>query len=314
MLGAAACRSSSTDDITATGTLEIVQVDVAPLSAGRVVRVLVREGDFVHAGDTVAVLTQPSARADVAGRASSVAASRANLQGVERGPRAPELARARAELSAAEADATRAAADLVRLRPLAEKQIVSRRQLDAAVAVAKTAADRRDAARAALRLLQEGSTREAIAAARAQVGTAQAALSATQAVVGDLILIAPVNGVVMDRDAEPGDVLPPAAPAVTIGDVTRPWVRVYVNERALPFIHVGDPARGVLDGVPGHVFVGRVAAINPQAEYTPRVALTEAERADLMFGVKVEFTDPSGMLKAGLPITVTFQRRTAGGR
>jgi HlyD family secretion protein len=141
-----------------------------------------------------------------------------------------------------------------------------------------------------------------------------AALSATQAVVGDLILTAPVNGMVTSRNAEPGEVLTPAQSAITLGDVTRPWVRVYVDERALPSIHMGDSVGAVLDGVPGHVFPGRVVAISPRAEYTPRVALTETERADLMFGVKVAFTDSSGTLKSGLPVTVTFARRSPGSR
>jgi HlyD family secretion protein len=132
--------------------------------------------------------------------------------------------------------------------------------------------------------------------------------------VGDLILTAPVSGIVTSRNAEPGEVLAPAEPAITLGDVSRPWVRVYVNERTLPGIHIGDPVSAVLDGLPGRNFPGQVVAISPKAEYTPRVALTETERADLMFGVKVAFTDSSGTLKAGLPVTVTFIHRTAKGR
>jgi HlyD family secretion protein len=61
--------------------------------------------------------------------------------------------------------------------------------------------------------------------------------------------------------------------------------------------------------MPNRIFNGRVVAINTKAEFTPRVALTEDERADLMFGVKVEFTDSTGMLKPGLPITVTIPKR-----
>jgi HlyD family secretion protein len=86
-------------------------------------------------------------------------------------------------------------------------------------------------------------------------------------------------------------------------------VRVYVNSRDLPTISVGQTARGALDEMLNRIFNGRVVAINTKAEFTPRVALTEDERADLMFGVKVEFTDSTGMLKPGLPITVTIPKR-----
>jgi len=310
LLPTGACRHPS-GNTTAVGTLEIVEVDVAPVSAGRVTRVLVDEGEMVRAGDTLAILVQPSSKADIAGQAASVSASEATLREVERGPRNPEIERARATLRGAEANVTQSASDLARLRPLADKQIVSRQQLDAAMAAVKVATNRRDEARASLRLLEQGSTPEQIAAAKARVGTARAALAATQAVAGDLVLTAPVAGVVTSRNAEPGEVLTPAEPAITLGDVTRPWVRVYVNEQVLPAIHVGDTVHATLDGVPNRTFAGRVVAINPHAEYTPRVALTEDERADLMFGVKIQFADTSRTLKAGLPVTVTFANTPA---
>ena len=66
----------------------------------------------------------------------------------------------------------------------------------------------------------------------------------------------------------------------------------------------GQAATAHLDGFPDHPFQGRVVAISPTAEFTPRIALTEKERADLVFGVKVALEDTTGMLKAGLPATV----------
>jgi HlyD family secretion protein len=93
-------------------------------------------------------------------------------------------------------------------------------------------------------------------------------------------------------------------PVMTIGDLARPYVRIYVNQKALPRVRLGARAEGILDGMPKNPFVGEVVAINSKAEFTPRVALTEEERADLLFGVKVAFRDSTGELKPGLPITV----------
>ena len=59
-------------------------------------------------------------------------------------------------------------------------------------------------------------------------------------------------------------------------------------------------------GCPKREFAGRVIAIDDHAQFTPRVALTETERADLVFGVKVEFQDSTGILKPGLAATVRF--------
>jgi HlyD family secretion protein len=83
-------------------------------------------------------------------------------------------------------------------------------------------------------------------------------------------------------------------------------VRVYVSPAVLPLLRVGQRATATLDAFPDRAIEGRVVAISPRAEFTPRVALTEEERADLLFGVKVAFADTSAMLKAGLPVTVRF--------
>jgi len=315
VLLAAACRSSEPQDtVEGTGTVEIVEVDVSPLAPGRVVRVLVDEGSTVRQGDTLAVLTQSTLGSDIEGRRARVAVAEASLRDLTAGARAAELERAAAELRAAEADAARTERDLARLTPLAERQDVSQQQLDAARAAARTAAARRDAAAQALRLLEQGTRTERVRAAQAEVGAARAALGAVEASARDLVLLAPIAGTVMGRHAEPGEILGAGEPALTVGDVRRPWVRIYVSPAALARERVGARATATLDAFPDRPFAGRVASVNDRAEFTPRVALTEEERADLLFGVKVDLDDASGMLKAGLPVTVRIEAAKVEGR
>jgi len=308
ILAACACSGADKDHVVATGTLEVVEVDVAPMTTARVLRVLVDDGDRVRAGDTVAILTQPTARAVVDQSTAQVEASRAGLSEVENGARVAEIRRAGDELSAAEAEAARTAKDADRARALARTGSIPLQQRDAAESAARQAAAHRDAARQSLLLLQQGNRPERIAAAKAQVQGAQAGLSAVKAIVGDLVLIAPISGVVLSRNAEPGEIVTAGQSAVTLGEVRRPWVRVYVNARDIPSVAVGSIANAKLDGLPNRNFTGRVVAVNPKAEFTPRVALTEEERADLTFGVKVEFADTTGALKPGLPITVSIPK------
>lgn len=305
----AGCYGESGDHIVASGTLEIVEIDVAPLIAARVARVMVEDGDSVHAGDTLAILEQPSLSGDIEQRAARVAASRAGLAELERGARAPEIARARSQLRALDVAAEKLATDAERARKLHDAGAVSEQQLEAAVTASREAAAQREAARQALVLLEQGSTRERVAGARAEVSAAQANLSAGRATSDALVLLAPVDGVVISRNSEPGETLAPAQSAVTIGNVRRPWTRVYVSAVDIPGVSVGSAARGRVDGIPNRVFAGRVVAINTKAEFTPRVALTEDERADMTFGVKVEFDDPTGALKPGLPVTVTIPKK-----
>lgn len=302
--GALGCRESRAAGVQGTGTLEVVEVDVAPLTPGRVVRVLVQEGQTVRAGETVAILAQPTLPADIEGRRARLAAAEAQLRNLERGARSAEVEAAEADLRTAEAEAVRAARDLTRLQSLLDAGAISRQQLDAARAAAQVAAGRRDAAREGLRLMRQGSRPELISAARAEVASARAAVESAERTAGDLTLTAPVSGVVVSRNAEPGEVIGAGQSVVTIADPARPFVRIYVNQRALPVIQRGGAASVTLDAFPDRKFPGQITAINPHAEFTPRVALTEDEREDLLFGVKVELTDASGMLKAGLPVTV----------
>ena len=306
----AACSGKDRNAIEAVGTVEIREHDVAPMSAARVVRLLVDEGAAVHAGDTVAVLSMATLAADIDQARARVATTQAALRDAEAGPRSAEIERAEADLRAAEAEADRAAKDLVRIQALTESGALAEQQLDAARTTASTTANRRDALRETLRLLRQGTRPERIAGARAEVETARAALAAAQATRSDLVLIAPVTGVVLGRHAEIGEVVPPGTPVLTVGESTKPWVRVYVSAGDAARLTVGGSATAILDDLPDREFPGRIASLATKAEFTPRVALTENERADLLFAVRVELEDTTGMLKPGLPVTVKFRPRT----
>jgi HlyD family secretion protein len=293
----------------ATGTLEIVEVDVSPMQPARIVEVRVREGDVVRAGQVLAVLEQPQTQGQVPLGQAQVSSARARLRDLQAGPRAPEVERAEAELRVRQAEAERSGREAERLRVLADAGAVSRQQFENARAAATAAAALRDAARENLRLVREGARAGQVEAARAEVAGAEAALHSAQQTAGELTLVAPVDGVVMLRAAENGETVAAGQPVLTLGDPRRPWTRVYVGQEVLPTLRVGQTVTARLDAFPDRTFRGRIAALSPRAEFTPRVALTEDEREDLLFGVRVEFDDSSGMLKAGLPLTVDLPAR-----
>ena len=307
---AAACSSSRADQAAASGTIEVVETDIAPTGAARILRIRAEEGDAVRAGDTLAVLARATTQPDVAERAARVAAAEAALRDLRAGARGTDIRAAEAELAAARAQAGKATADLARIRPLADSGVTSRQALDAAVAAARTASAREAAAAEAVRRLRQGARPEEIRAAEADLAAAQAALRGREAVAAELVLTAPGAGVVLRRMAEPGEVLQPGEPLLTLGDVAHPWARVYVAPALARRLRTGGRARGVLDGAPDRPVTGRIVAISDRAEFTPRIALTERERADLLIGIKVAFSDTTRTLHPGLPITVRFDEPT----
>ena len=264
----------------------------------------------MRVGDTLVTLTTSTARSDVEGRRARVAAAEAQLRDLQAGARTAEVQRARAELASADAEAEHAQREVTRLTPLATSGTVSKQQLDEARTLAATAAAHRAASREALTLVQQGSRPERIRGAEAEVVSARAALVAADQAAADLVLVAHSAGTIVSRNVEAGEVLTTGTPAMTLADTRRPYVRIYLGPASLSLVKVGATATAAIDAFPGRTFTGRVAAISSRAEFTPRVALTEEERADLLYAVRVEFDDTSGMLKAGLPVTVRITRGT----
>lgn len=303
---AVACQRAPKNDA-AVGTLEMVEVDVGPLIPSRAVRILAHEGDHVRVGDTLAIFATPTLAASEAQALARLESAREAAREIDNGARPAEIARAESELRAADADAERAAAEFARLTPLAARGDVSKMVLDAAQAATRAAAGKRDALREALRIVREGPRAERRAVAAAEIRSAAAAVEGVRASAHDLVLIAPVDGIVTSRNAEPGEVLGAGQSALTIGQTNRPWARIYVSQFVLPRLHVGDTLSATLDR-DSTPFRGRIVAIASKAEFTPRVALTDQERADLLFSVKLEFADTTQRLKAGLPITVRLPR------
>jgi HlyD family secretion protein len=155
--------------------------------------------------------------------------------------------------------------------------------------------------------VREGARTERRQAAAAEARGARAAAEGVRATANDLVLVSPVDGVVSSRNVEPGEVLAAGQSAVTVAQPSRPWARIYVSQFVLPRLKAGDTLTAHLDG-DTTTFRGRVTAIATRAEFTPRVALTEQEREDLLFGVKVEFDGTGDRLRAGVPITVTLPK------
>ena len=266
----AAC-SSSRNTLTVAGTVEIREVRLSPLASGRLERLLKDEGDSVRAGDTVAVLEQPGLEAMIEQRRALADAASART----------------AEIRAAVADSERAANDLARARVLRAQGINSPQDLDRAQTSASAAAARLQSVRASVRESQ----------------AARAAVQVTEAIRDELVLIAPADGIVLTRFAERGEMIAVGVPVVSIGLVHAPWVRAYVGERFVARFKVGLVVKIRVDGY-SQAFTGHVTEIAPRAEFTPRAALTERERADLVFGIKVAIDDDEGRLKAGLPVRV----------
>jgi HlyD family secretion protein len=106
---------------------------------------------------------------------------------------------------------------------------------------------------------------------------------------------------VLLKNVEQGEVVAPNVPLVTLGNPEALWMRVYIAAPKVVSVRLGDKAEVTVQGGRGRAFHGRVVEIATRAEFTPRAALTEEERSNLVFGVKIALDPTGGILKPGLP-------------
>jgi len=243
------------------------------------------------------------------------------------------LGRAEAEVRAAEAEAAQAAKLQSRYAELAKREFVSetyyedmRTKARAAEARMRAARRAREEAVAALERAQAaaGEVRikeqdpKRLAAERDRITAsietlarteeaARARVAEVEAALADTRLVAPIDGTVMSRLAEPGELVPPGRPIVTLVDLGALYVRVYIPEREIAKVRLGNPARIHADAFPERPFAGKVIEIAERAEFTPKEAHVKDEREKLMFGVKVAIENPHGHLKPGMPVDVQIR-------
>lgn len=196
----------------------------------------------------------------------------------------------------------RAAGDAVALAE-ANRRNVAVRRLD--VTATQLARNQSVAAVAAAQ-----ATRRLVLQRKAQLDAAIASLAQARATLGlardqvrETAIRAPFTGTIISHNFENGELVQAGAAALTIGDLDHPYAYVYIGESDLPRIKPGQHADVRVDGLPNHAFNGIVTEINNQAEFTPENVQTKEQRVQyLVFRVKLQFTDTTGLLKPGLPV------------
>ncbi|HKE48196.1 MAG TPA: efflux RND transporter periplasmic adaptor subunit [Rhodanobacteraceae bacterium] len=314
LLLAACNRTAETPANRATGYVEATEVRVAPEVGGRLVDVKVAEGDRVNAGDVLARID--TADTDLALRRASAerAQAEAQLALLRAGSRAEDIRQsaaqaesAQADVKAAQAELDAASADVERFENLLRANAGSVKQRDDAVtrrdvasARVRSAQQRARGATDALAKMRAGARPQEIDAARARVSTVDAQIAALQKNLGDATLKAPVSGIVTSKLLDAGEMAAPRVPIVVVTDLDHAWANVYVDERLVPQLKIGQAATLITDA--GQRLNGSITFISPKAEFTPRNVQTADERSKLVYRVKVTADNRGGVLKPGMPV------------
>lgn len=295
------------EGITATGTVEVTLADIVPKVNGYMSELTIQEGDTVQAGQVIVQISRKDLAAQLLVDEAALSKAEWQLTDYIKGPRVQEIEQARAELAAAQATYHKANNDLARYRVLYRDQVISAQQLDAVQADYEVARNSLLAAQSKESLVMEGNRPDVIEAQRAEVKRLRAAIEATRSNLADTIVHSPMNGVVLTKNFESGEYLSTGSAIATVGDLNDCWVKIYVSSEQLGLIQLNQPAKVSIDAYPGRPFAGSIKEISQNAEFTPRQSITQRERANLVFYVKVKIDNPDGVLKPGMPADVIIQ-------
>jgi HlyD family secretion protein len=269
---------------------------------------------------------------DVETKRADLASMEARLAELKNGARPQEKLDAKAAVDSAQSELDRARKDWERAQVLYKDDDISTAQFDqyrnrfeSAEAALKQAGEREalvlagprveqinaqqgqvERARGALKVAEANTLEmkrreQELATRRAEIGRSKANLALIDSQLADTIAASPVDGVVLVKAADVGEILAPGTTVVTVGDIDHPWLRGYVNETDLGKVKLGAKAKVTTDSYPGKVYQGRVTFIASEAEFTPKQIQTQQERVKLVYRVKIELENPQRELKSNMP-------------
>lgn len=293
------------EKIQASGTIEATSVDLHAKLAGSIERLAIKAGDTVKKGQLVAELSRNDLAAQRERDELSVLKSEAGLADLQSGARAQEIKEAEANVSIALANLNRATDEIVRLEALLEEGAITRVEFEKACTAVEICKSQLQAAEARVNLLMAGSRREVINAARMEVDRNKAILKATDAMLEDLKIYSPIDGVVVSKNYEPGEYIMAGASLATVVNMDDLWIKVYIPTDDLPKVALGQKVTFTVSGWP-ESFEGVVEEIAARGEFTPKTIQTKQERTNVVFAVKIRISSEGNVLKPGMPADVVF--------
>jgi HlyD family secretion protein len=269
---------------------------------------------------------------DVEQRKADLNSYQARLQELKNGSRPQEIQEAKAAVESAQSEYDRAKRDWDRAQTLYKNDDISSAQYDQyrnrwessdaalkqskerqALVLAGPRVEQIDAAAAqvqralgSLKMAESNALEikrreQELTFRRSEIERAKASVALIDTQLADTIAASPVDGVVLVKATDVGEVMPAGTTVVTVGDIDHPWLRAYINETDLGRVKLGAKAKITTDSYPGKVYEGRVSFIASEAEFTPKQIQTQEERVKLVYRIKIDVDNPRHELKSNMP-------------
>ncbi len=292
-LGIYGCTTEESKSISASGTIEAIQVTISSKMAGEIQRLLVDEGANIKAGDTLAFINHEFADIELRQAEANALASEAQYRLIVKGARQEDLLQAEANLQ-------NARSDYIRVEDLFQQKSATQKQFDDV----KT---RLVVAEQTYEKLKRGARSEEIETAMARRDQARAAVDAIKKKISDATIVSPCDGIITQKIMQEGENISPGGALFRLAQLEKVHLMIYVTEVELAKVKIGQLAKVKIDAFENKFFDGTVTYISSVAEFTPKNIQTKDDRTKLVFGVKIAIPNSDLTLKPGMPADATLQ-------
>jgi len=262
------------------GTLEATEILVSSETAGKVVQLMIDEGVQVTAGQVIAVIDSEKIYLH---KKQIKAGLEELILNIKNAVRTVDLAKDNLENTQKK---------YKRVKALLDEESTTQQNYD----------DVETALKAATTQYQNALT--SLDALKAKQKQVEAQLELVKRQLADTRIIAPLNGSVIEKYVDQGELARPGGPIALIADLSKMWIKFYITEADFDRVKLGGQARLETGLEPPQSFIGTITWISPRAEFTPKNVQTKEARAELVYAVKVVVENPEGVLKIGMPADV----------
>src|SRR4030095_2511475 len=289
------------NSITASGTIESVNVTVSSKSTGPVRKLNFKEGDRVKKGDVLIEIGHDLLDIQLRQAEAGVDLAYAQLRLLKSGARKEDIKQSEDLLKQAKINLDLAKQDKERANELFKQDAMTEKLNDEANARYDLAVTQYNSARENLAKVKSIIRPEEIESADANLKKAVSAVDFLKQTIEDCKVFAPVDGFVSKKFVEEGESTVPGASLLRISNLETVNLVIYISETDLSKVKLGQNAEIKIDAFKDKTYTGKIIFISPEAEFTPKNIQTPDERTKLVFAVKIEIPNPQFELKPGLP-------------
>ena len=266
-----------------TGIVEGISVKIPALTGGKILEMVIKEGQSVEAGQVIAIVDT----LELTYNKDQIAASLEDLS--------VQTEIAKTNISRTNNDYKYVKEKFERMNELYKSNSITKQSLDDI----KNNLESVESA-----LVSAKQNLNSIDAKRKQL---MAQLNLTKKKILDAKIITPISGIITSKYFESGEAVMPLSPVAEIINTNNMETKIYVSETQLPKIQLGQEVKINIDGMEENLS-GKIEWISPKSEFTPKTILTPETRTSLVYAVKIAIDNPGGILKHGMPVVVELTK------